>query len=752
GESGGDGQDLELIAGYALQVRPGRNERYGLGEGLVGQAAREKRTLVVRNVPPDYATVVSGTGETSARHILVVPLLVESRVNGVVELASLAEFTPLQQQYLEQSMAVLGVAVEAAQSRDALSQALQHSQQLSEELQAQQEELRATNEELEAQTRALSASEQKLRGQQEELAVTNEELAEKTRLAERRNEDLEEARVVLEEKAKELAQASRYKSQFLANMSHELRTPLNSLLLLAQSLSDNRQGNLTDDQLEAVRVIHASGHDLLNLINDILDLAKIEAGRTELILEPLLLVDAAARLRASFDPLAQKKGLVFTLVVAPDAPAQIVTDGKRFEQVVRNLLSNAFKFTEAGDVTVTFSRPAAETDLAALGLPPEQCLAVSVHDTGIGIASEQQKLIFEAFRQADGGITRRYGGSGLGLAISRELARLLGGEIRLQSELGKGSTFTFLVPLEHPASRVRQPAPVSEPEAEVPSPPVAESGPPPEPDEGYVRRVLVIEDRPADRKAIVELIAEKDITVEEAGTGMEAIEALRRRRFDCVVLDMTLPDISGFEVLQRLRADNVRLPPVVVYTCRDLTREETLMLREHTDAIVLKGVRSTERLLDEVSLFLHQLVSRMPEHKRQILSRIHDSDQQLRDRKVLVVDDDMRTVFALARLLTGHGMRPIKAESGERALALLDEQPDIDLALVDIMMPSMDGFETIRKIRAQERFQKLPVIVLTAKAMKGDREQCLACGASDYLAKPVDQHRLLSMLRVWLYR
>jgi CheY-like chemotaxis protein len=543
-------------------------------------------------------------------------------------------------------------------------------------------------------------------------------------------------------------------------MSHELRTPLNSLLLLAQSLADNRQGNLTEDQLEAVRVIHASGHDLLNLISDILDLAKIEAGRTELALGPLVLEDAAMRLRVSFEPLAQKKGLAFRTAVEPGAPAQVMTDGKRFEQVLRNLLSNAVKFTDAGEVVLTFGRPPEGMDLSALGLARADALAVAVQDTGIGIAAEQQKSIFEAFRQADGGINRRYGGSGLGLAISRELARLLGGDIQVASEPGKGSTFTLVVPVEHPAARVPGPVAAAGPAATLPAaaaglqPPVpvftaaaAEPG-----GDADVRRVLVIEDRAADRKAIVELIADKEIAVEEAGTGAEALEALRKRRFDCVVLDLTLPDIGGLEVLQRLRGENVPVPPVVVYTSRDLTREETLLLREHTDAIVLKGMRSTERLLDEVSLFLHQVVSRMPERKRQILSRIHDSDQQLRDRKVLIVDDDMRTVFALARLLSTHGMKPVKAESGEAALALLDEQPDIDLALVDIMMPGLDGYETIRRIRAQERFQKLPVIVLTAKAMKGDREQCLACGASDYLAKPVDQHRLLSMLRVWLYR
>ena len=873
------GPSLELGGGFAFQ--PGAESGpFSLGEGLVGQAAMDRRMHVVPDAPSDYLRVVSGTGETRARHIVVVPLLVEERVVGVLELGSLAPFDNLQQQFLARAASILASALESAQGREALAAALQQSQQLSEELQVQHEELRATNEELETQARALHDSERKLRAQQEELEAANEELSEKTRLIEGRNEELERAGKELKERARELDAASRYKSQFLANMSHELRTPLNSLLLLAQSLAENPQGNLVAEQVEAVNVIYDSGRDLLTLINDILDLAKIEAGRTELHVAPLALDDVAQRLRASFHQAAQKKGLSYRVELAGDAPASVATDGQRFEQVLRNLVSNAIKFTEAGEVVVTFAREGGGPEVPRGG-SSSVFLAVSVRDTGIGIAAEHHKVIFEAFHQADGGITRRYGGTGLGLAISRELARLLGGEIRLESEAGRGSTFTLVVPVAWPrvqaGSTDATPAAVAAGPLEPVSRPersaavladdrdslrsedrvllvveddahfadillrkgrekgfkclVADSG---EAGLDLARRympcavlldirlpgmdgwavlealkedtrtrhipvhtvsvedagtearrraaighitkpvdiakmetlfkrlkdlaerelssVLVIEDRPVDRRAIVDLISEKNIAVEEVGSGAAALDALRKRRFDCVILDLTLPDIGGIEVLEKLRAEEVDLPPIVVYTSRDLTREEERQLQEHADAIVLKGVRSLERLLDEVSLFLHQVVSRMPSRKREIITRLHDSDQQLRDRKVLVVDDDMRTAFAVARLLTFHGMKALKAEGGEQALSMLDVEPDVDIVLVDIMMPGMDGYETIRRIRAQERFAKLPILVLTAKAMKGDREQILACGASDYLAKPVDQNRLLSMLRVWLYR
>lgn len=881
-----DGADptLSLMGSYAYKKRKDLSNLFKLGEGLVGQAALEKTQILVKNVPDDYVKVTSGLGERIPRFICVTPFLYEGRVKGVIEIGNLNEMTDEQLEYLEQAMPALAVAVESTEGRTNLAGSLEESQRLSEELQAQQEELRTTNEELEEQAQRLTESEERLKGQQEELEVTNEELDEKNKLLERQKKEVERARKDIEKQANELAVAGKYKSEFLSNMSHELRTPLNSLLLLAESLAENKDGNLSDEQEQSAKIIHSSGGDLLNLINEILDLSKIEAGRTDLHVAAVSISELADGTRAAFQHLAQEKGLSLEVGVAAEAPAEIVTDRKRVEQVIKNLVSNAIKFTESGGVTVRFGRPAADANLSRSGLSPSQTLSIAVTDTGVGIAPEQHNLIFEAFQQADGGTSRKYGGTGLGLSISREIAHLLGGEIQLHSRPERGSTFTLFVPVALTEDRGSVPGrPVTVPRADsrAPGPPtqlqsvpveqikddretlaegdkiilIIEDDPdfarvlcdkchengfkcvaaptgeaglelagkhlpdgilldirlpgmdgwavmsalkddtrvrhipvhvvsveeastdsirkgaighltkPPtreELDEAFrrieevlrssVKRVLVVEDDPAVRSHVVELIRDGDVKVDEAANGEQAIDAIRSTQYGCVILDLGLPDMDGRELLKRLEREGTALPPIIIHTAMDLTPDQEMVLREHADSIVLKEVRSTERLLDEVSLFLHRMVSRMPERKKQIIRSLHETDELLKDKKVLIVDDDMRTVFALSRLLTERGMKPLKAETGARALALLEEEPDVDLVLMDIMMPEMDGYEAMTKIRERRRFRGLPIIALTAKAMEKDREDCLAAGANDYMAKPVDQERLISMLRVWLYR
>lgn len=879
----GTGDSLSLMGSYAYSKRKSLSNVFKLGEGLVGQAALEKKQILIRNVPEDYVKVISGLGERVPRYICVTPFLFEGNTKGVVEIGTLSEMTDREMEYLNQAMPALAMSVQSAEGRSAVARLLTESQTLSEELQTQQEELRVSNEELQEQTNSLKVSEEELKVQQEELRVTNEELQESNTLLDRQKRDVEKARSDIETQATELALASKYKSEFLANMSHELRTPLNSLLLLSQSLSDNKPGNLTGEQVECATIIRNSGNDLLNLINEILDLSKIEAGRMDLQLGPVRLSDLADSMRDSFWHMTENKGLTLEVAVHEDVPSEIRSDRKRIEQILKNLISNAIKFTDSGSVTISFARPSEGTNLFTSGLTADKCLAITVRDTGIGIAPENQKIIFEAFQQVDGGTARKYGGTGLGLSISRELARLLSGEIQIESQQGKGSVFTLYLPLEAPSGRgnssratqtifradeqaASKPArsvsggvqieddrdnlakndslilvieddpsfarilyrkchdkgfkclaaPTGEEGLDlarkhqpgaiildinlpgmdgwavlgalkenmntrhIPVHIATADGTPSEAfrrgavglvnkplsledlDEtfsrlerispGKRRRILVIDDDPVLRRETVRLLGDKDVKVDEAETGLKALEALRLGGYDCIVLDLRLPDMGGDELLKTLEREGVDLPPVVVYTSQDLTPDQESDLREHTEAVVIKDVRSQERLLDEVSLFLHRVVSEMPRKKQQIIMDLHDTDALLREKKVLVVDDDMRTTFALSRLLSEHGMKAEKAENGMRALKLLEEQPDVDIVLMDIMMPMMDGYEAMRLIRKQEKFRKLPIIALTAKAMPEDRQKCLAAGANDYLQKPVDQERLFSMMRVWLYR
>ena len=899
-----------LLGTYAYVRRHSLSNQYMLGEGLVGQAALEQRQIVVDNIPRDYVKIVSGTGASTPRCICVTPLVHDGRVRGVLEIGTLCELTTLQLDYLSRAVPAIAISIESVQSRGELSRALHKSRELSESLQFQQEELQAANEELEEQAVALRHSEDQLKLQREELQATNEALEAKTTDLERQAFEIETAHLALASKAAELSKASTYKSEFLANMSHELRTPLNSLLLLARMLRNNKEGNLTESQVESARHIYESGTDLLELINEILDLSKIEAGFMEVRPEFVTLNSIAEALNDSFAHMAVDRALDFQVRVAEDTPAHIITDPKRLLQILKNLISNALKFTDQGGISIRFRRATPDLDKALGDLDPRQALAVSVTDTGIGISPEQQKLVFHAFQQVQGGSDRQYGGTGLGLSISRKLAGLLGGLITLESAEGQGSTFTIYLPLDAPLE-VPTDAPLEkelteavkvvdvgseprldpEPESAADSFPFEQLtgqltgqqsgllyGQPPD-DRGTIteddqsilvidgdvdfarelmrcchdmgfkclvastgeeglqiaahfgphavileinlpdidgwtvletlkhdtytrhipvhvvsevepstaafrkgaighlhkpvspeslravfsriesatssapKRLLVVEDNEKTRRAIVDLVGGTDVVVDEASGAQSAIEAVLARPYDCMILDLGLWDMDGEKLLEAIEGDTeAQMPPVIVYTGRELSREEEHRLREYTESIIIKDVRSEERLLDEVSLRLHRVVSDMPNDQRQLIVDLHGSDEVFDGKKILLVDDDMRSVFALSKQLADRGVTPLKAENGQRALQVLDEHPDVALILTDIMMPVMDGYDTMERIRAQPRFTQTPIIALTAKAMKGDMAKCRAVGANDYLTKPLDLDRLLSMMRVWLSR
>jgi CheY-like chemotaxis protein/signal transduction histidine kinase len=808
-------------------------------------------------IPDDVAPISSALIRSAPRNIIVLPVLFEGHVKAVIELGALRGFNTMQTTFLEQLTASIGIVLNSIEATMQTEGLLVQSQQLAGELQTQQRELQQTNEQLEQKA--------------QQVADRNVEV-------ERKNQELEQARRALEEKATELALTSKYKSEFLANMSHELRTPLNSILILGQQLTDNPDGNLTGKQVEFARTIHGAGTDLLNLISDILDLSKIESGTVSVDAEEIYFSNLVDRVALPFRHEAENRNLAFDVQVDPSLGRSLTTDSKRLQQVLKNLLSNAFKFTEKGGVRF-------DVFAAADGWNPEHpvlsqaptVVAFTVTDTGIGIPHEKQRIIFEAFQQADASTSRRYGGTGLGLAISRELASLLGGEIQLRSMPGEGSTFTLYLPLSYVgASLPQRPTPVASPAQIPPRVPVVERVPDDrnaiepedetllvvEDDPHYAsiivslaresglkvlvahtgaealelakqfrptavsldvflpdmlgwtvlsrlkqeptlrhipvqmltldedrqhglargafdfiskpvdagelsgalgrviqfskprkRRLLVVEDDPTEQMSIRELIAHDDIEIGTAVTGEEALQTLRDEDWDCIVLDLKLPDMSGFDVLEKLRAEGeARDVPVVVFTGKELSAEEDARLHTMARSIVVKGVESPERLLDETALFLHRVVSELPAEKQRMLERLHSSDEDLLGRTVLLVDDDARNIFALSSLLERRGMRVLTATTGREAIDLVSSTPELALVLMDIMMPEMDGYETIQNIRENPQHRRLPIIALTAKAMKGDREKCLEAGASDYLAKPVNTEQLLSSLRMWLHR
>ncbi len=766
------------------------------------------------------------------------------------------------------------IGLRSAQHKSKLADLLAETQQFAEELQAQQEELRVANEELEQQTRALKESHQKLENQQAEMEQTNQQLEEQAQILEHqkitldeRNRDLTGAQRTLEEKAKELQKSGQYKSEFLANMSHELRTPLNSTLILAKLLGDNKPGNLNAEQVKYAQIIYNSGQDLLNLINDILDLSKVEAGKMTLNPEHVLVRQVTKNLEGTFLPIAKEKGLEFKVHIDDDVPLSFTTDRQRLEQVLRNFLSNAFKFTSKGGISLHIFH-----SLRGLNF--------SVADTGVGIQPEQQKIIFEAFRQADGTISRKFGGTGLGLSISKELARVLGGHIDVSSTQGEGSTFTLTLPLEFGTTpdipvqvEIKPHVPAKEPtKPEVPKAfsflddrdqiqnfnrkmliieddepfakilfdlahemkfgalvtssghegiELAEKHLPHAialdinlPDHsgmivldhlkmqpktrhipvhvissedfsrsalemgaaGYMlkpvkreklhsafknmtshmeqktRSVLVIEDDQVQRQNIIELIQDKEVKVDAVTSSEEALEKLKSKTYDCMIMDLSLPGMSGYDLLSQISNENsvYSFPPVIVYTARDLTREEEVKLRLYSGSIIIKGAKSPERLLSEVTLFLHRVETELPPERQKMLRELRNRDKNLEGRTILVVDDDVRNIFALTSALENQGAKIESARNGKEALLKLGQHADIDLVLMDIMMPEMDGYEAMRHIRQDKKLKELPIISLTAKAMKDDKEKCLEAGANDYLAKPIQMDKLLSLLRVWL--
>ena len=883
---------LKRVASYGFS-RALQEEHHALqgAETLVGQAAHEKRLIRLDEVPSGYIRVASGLGEGLPRSGVVLPIDNDGDVNGVIELGFLRPLETRDAEFLALVATNIGSSVEAARFRQRLQDMLAETQQLNEELQVQQEELRIANEELEEQSRVLKESQASLEVQKEELQQTNERLASQAVLLDQRNLALNTAHDQLELRADELQRASRYKSEFLANMSHELRTPLNSSLILAKLLADNPNGNLSTEQVKFADSIYGAGNDLLNLINDILDISKVEAGKLDMRPQDVGMQRLADALRVTFEPIAREKRLDFRVEIAPGAPPSLFTDRQRIEQVLKNLLSNAVKFTDAGSVVLT------------IGSGADGQVQFTVKDSGIGIAPEQQAAIFEAFRQADGTTSRRYGGTGLGLTISRDLAQLLGGTLTVESTPGQGSTFLLVLPrsYEHrQASLPQAPSPLQQPQRALPGP-AATPAPSPAPypvaapvqpqaaprapvpaptfaddrdqtpsgqrwvlvvedepkfahilydlahelnyrclvahgaEDGFVlaqkhvpdailldmglpdrpgitllqrlkespqtrhipvhvisaedrsesalhmgaigyatkpttreqlkgifqkledkltqkvKRVLVVEDDARQRESIVHLIGDDDVEITAVEFGEEALGLLRANVYDCMIIDLKLPDMSGNELLKRMSGEEIcSFPPVIVYTGRNLTREEETDLLRYSHSIIIKGARSPERLLDEVTLFLHKVEAELSTERQTMLRAARSRDKLFEGRKILLVDDDVRNIFALTSALEHKGAFVEIGRNGREALERLAAVPDIDLVLMDVMMPEMDGLEATRQIRLNPAWQKLPIIAVTAKAMKDDQEQCLKAGANDYLAKPIDLDRLFSLLRVWM--
>ncbi len=734
---------LALQAGYAYRPRKAIPMEFAIGEGLVGQCALEKKRIVVTDVPKDYIKIGSALGEAPPANIVVLPVLFEGDVRAVIELASFQPFSLTHLDFLDQLAESIGIVLNTIEANSRTEDLLTQSQSLATELQSQQDQLQRTNDELAAKAR--------------QLAEQNAEI-------ESRRMEVESAKSLVEENAEQLALTSRYKSEFLANMSHELRTPLNSLLILAQELAANPDGNLTAKQIEYATIIRSSGTDLLELINDILDLSKIESGTVALEINPWPVAELMPMLERTFRHVAEVTKLAFTIDLRPGLPETIPTDPQRLQQILNNLLSNAFKFTEKGRVEFV-------GEMADTGWSPSneslnragQVIAFRVIDTGIGIPLDKQQSIFESFAQADGTTSRKFGGTGLGLSICRELTRLLGGEIRLQSEPGVGSIFSLYLPLlaagqprrtgpgeSEASSRLATSA--SPRNGETPHEETVE--PAPEPVlSGAPRSLLVVEDDPVQRQYVTDLMAATNTKTTAVATGQEALALLGSEKFDCVVLDLGLPGMSGWRVIEELRASKVLgTTPLLVYTARDLTRKEEIKLGKAARSIVIKDARSPARLKEEIATVLRDTEADDVASFEGSGNGSEAAGSALAGKRVLVVDDDIRNIFALTALLERQKMEVFSVDSGQEALDILREHRDLDIALVDVMMPEMDGYVTMSKMRELDAFAGRPIIALTAKAMRGDREKCIEAGASDYIAKPINNAHLLSMLKSWMTR
>ena len=896
---------LKLQASYGFQERKHLANRFRASEGLVGQCMLERQRILLTHVPENYIKIGSGLGEGTPRNIVVIPVLFEGEVLAVIELATFDQFSPVHLTFLDQLTESIGIVLNTLQANSRTEELLKQSQSLTQELQNRQLELQQTNERLEQQAKSLQVSEERLREQQEELSQTNVELEDKAKLlaeqnreVEHKNRQIEVARQELEEKAEQLTLSSKYKSEFLANMSHELRTPLNSMLVLSQILAENSEGNLSEKQKEYAMTIHSSGTDLLTLINEVLDLAKIEAGHMDVHIAGVPFSALHEYVERTFREPAREKGIEFAIELDPALPKAIYTDSQRLEQILRNLVSNAFKFTAHGQVVLRIgvARDGWSNDQDILNRA-ETVIAFSVRDTGIGISLDRQKLVFEAFQQADGTTSRKFGGTGLGLSISREIAALLRGEIGLVSAPGTGSTFTLYLPLDYvprpehrappdtrsyrarlqvaaeqamigaglgdgaaeplsspdlieaagdtiaddreqitPADRVLliveddpafarimhdrahlqgfktivcsrgapvldlarrfQPAAITldmrlpdtsgwilldrlKHHVETRHIPVqiisvdstAERGrrlgalawleKPANPEElddtlGSiksfvelpVKRVLIREDDSEESRRIVELLGNSDVQTRVTQGAEETITTLNAERYDCLVIDTGLKD--AFELMGTLReSTDLRRIPVLLYQRKPLTRRQKGEIKRLAKTLFIDSVKTLEHLVYKITLLLHRHQDGLSASQQQLLAEVARSDPELSGKKVLIVDDDPRNVFAVTSLLERHHMEVLYADSGLAGIEALQKAPEIDLVIMDVMMPEMDGYETMRRLRADARFKSLPIIALTAKAMKGDRDLCMAAGASDYIAKPVNNEQLLSMLRVW---
>ncbi len=918
---------LKLIGSYSYTRRKGIVNEFKFGEGLAGQAALEKKPIIITSCPDDYISISSGLGDAMPNNIIVFPLITDNVVVGVIELGSFHKYSDNDITFLEQISGFIAIALSSINSRIKVNALLVQTQEQADNLQAQQEELKNANEELEEHIFALKESEERLQAQQEELKVSNEEMEEHTSNLKRseeslqaqqeelqasneeleaktitlreqrnaldeKNRDIEAASIEIMQKAEELELANKYKSEFLASMSHELRTPLNSLLILAKLLQDNKSNNLTEKQIEFARTIHQSGNDLLTLINDILDLSKVEAGKLEVHWENINPSSWIMHMEQTFRHVADKNSLAFSVTSSENTPEMIISDSTRVAQILKNLLSNAFKFTSKGEVSLTVEKPMNGVQFTNNSLTTERTIAFKVSDTGIGLSEEKQKIIFDAFQQADSRTCKKYGGTGLGLSISRELAKLLGGELHLKSEEGKGSTFTLFLPISPPetedvsgdtnedevaGSSVTPDIEVisSEPDkvvqVEIDGIPddrrelvtgdksvlmidddpvflkilselahekgfkaltagnghtglhmadyyrpsaiildikmpemngfdvmkrlkenprtryipvhfvsgvdrteeVLKSGaigllmkPVSTEDielcfekfekliETSIKSVLIVEDNTRQQESLMALLEEKDVTSTAIKTGEKAIEILKKDKFDCLILDLGLAGkMTGFELADMIKNDDT-IPhvPIIIYTGKDLSSEEEIMLKKRSDCIIIKGVHSPDRLKDEVNLFLHKVEDELPMQHKKALKAIYSKDESLSGKKVLIVDDDMRNVFALSSAIQDQGMSVIVGKNGREGIDQLVADPDVNIVLMDIMMPELDGYEAMKEIRLKDKFKDLPIIALTAKAMKGEKERCVEAGASDYLSKPVDTERLLSLMRVWVHQ
>ena len=911
-------EELFKLAGtYAYKKRKNLSSSFKIGEGLVGQAALEKQTILITEVPDDYIKINSGLGESTPLNIFVTPLIYDDDLVGVIELGSFKEFTDIQLKFIEEAGESIAIAFQSAQSRNRVKELLDETQKqaselqsqqeelrvTNEELQAQQEELRVANEELEDQTDSLKRSEELLQQQQEELKTSNTELEKQTEVLrdrqeeiENKNAELEKARIDVEKKADELEKTSKYKSEFLANMSHELRTPLNSIQILSKLLGDNKDKNLTEKQITFAKTINSSGADLLELINEILDLSKIEAGKMIINLEKMSLKLLPSYVKQNFEHVTSDKNIFLKVEMGDNLPENISTDRQRVEQILKNLLSNSIKFTNEGGITFRIDRPDPSLISSVDYLDANSSVAISVIDTGVGISKEKQDLIFQAFQQADGTTSRKFGGTGLGLSISRELAKLLGGEIFLSSTEGEGSTFSIVLPESFKSDSVSDKEVVTVTEKETKPPEEPEPVVEQEPikpvkkslniknreeirddrlnigendktilvveddtnfskilfdftrEKGYkcliandgeaglqlanqftpnaiildvglpridgwtvmdrlkkdastkhipvyfisgldkkitamkmgaigflkkpidledldsafdkientiskdIKKLLVIEDDKTMQESIIELVSGNDINIDAVDTGKKALTSLETGDYDCIIVDLGLHDISGFDLIEQINNDQrIADIPIIVYTGKELTKKEENRLRKHAESIIIKGAKSPERLFDEVSLFLHRVETVANDDITLKEVKNIESDDVFKNKKVLLVDDDVRNIFALSSILEEKGLDILVAENGKEAVDMVKQHNDIDLVLMDVMMPEMDGFEAMRQIRLDKKNAKLPLISLTAKAMKGDREKCIQAGANDYLSKPIDVEKLLSLLHVWLY-